>query len=90
MPAPLVSQIPGLGGPTPPSPDSSRRNLFRDTDSDYVRLAKQGGRSDLLQNNYSDRGRSTQAVDYPRVDWYYLEDNKAADRVDSKHHPGST
>ena len=51
--------------------------MFRDSDSNYVKLAKQGGRQDLLQNNYASRGRSKEAQDYPRVDWFYLEDNKA-------------
>ena len=42
---PAMSQIPGLTdeGGLPPD-DSEPRPLFRDTDTKYVRLAKEGGR----------------------------------------------
>ena len=79
MEAPAPSQIPGLSN-VDLGVDDPVRSVYRDTDSDYVRLAKKGGRDDLLQNNYSQRGQSKEAVAYPRVDWFYLEDNRAEDQ----------
>jgi len=47
--APQASQIPGLGDRSDEASTSdARRALVRDTDSAYVRLAKQGGQRNLL------------------------------------------
>nr|KAG5714791.1 hypothetical protein BaRGS_000279 [Batillaria attramentaria] len=54
--------------------EEPREMVFRDTDTKYIRLAKMGGRKDLLtiQPNSSEK---KQAVPYPRSEWFYLEDN---------------
>lgn len=49
VPAPALSQIPGLNKAAGDLSLNPPKQLFRDTDSAYVRLAKQGGRSDLLR-----------------------------------------
>lgn len=41
-------------------------------------MAKMGGREDLLRHR-EPKGKSKEAVAYPRSDWYYLEDNKMED-----------
>ncbi|KAL3854470.1 hypothetical protein ACJMK2_013738 [Sinanodonta woodiana] len=73
---PAMSQIPGLGddgltseGEPPP------RSLFKESDTKYVRLAKQGGRANLLHIKENVRNPEREAVPYPRNTWYYLEDN---------------
>ena len=45
--APQPSQIPGLGDQTPYENNPATPQNVRDTDSAYIRLAKQGGRPDL-------------------------------------------
>ena len=47
---PPISQIPGLSHSGSQAPEETRGNhgWIRETDSAYVRLAKQGGRPDLL------------------------------------------
>ena len=75
MGAPPPSQIPLLSN-LPPEPEMPQgfRGMIKESDSAYVRLAKQGGRPDLLQ--FKDiKPREHKAKGYPRVDWYYLEDN---------------
>jgi len=71
--APAPSQIPGLSNlPDDPSMENdrtARRKWIRDTDSKYIKLAKAGGRRDLLK--YRDPPEvSSEAVPYPRVDWF--------------------
>ena len=53
--------------------------MIKDTDSPYVVLAKEGGRKDLLVFKES-KPRSKEAKGYPKVDWYYLEDNRQEDQ----------
>lgn len=83
---PPASQIPGLSAVAPePEDQESVRGWIRDTDSDYVRLAKTGGRKDLLA--YRDpKPCPDKPKNYPRVDWFYLEDiaAKEAEKNGSK------
>jgi Family of unknown function (DUF5524) len=80
--APRPSQIPGLGDQSyddnggPPYAAN-----IRDTDSDYIKLAKRGGRSDLLHDEprLEPMGNQNSASRRPnpmhkRADWYYHED----------------
>lgn len=72
---PPASQIPGIGG----LPDESafpegddrhfRRKWIRDTDSNYIKLAKGGGRKNLLAFR-SPPLKTEEPVPYPRVDWF--------------------
>ncbi|XP_028403058.1 uncharacterized protein C7orf57 homolog [Dendronephthya gigantea] len=71
--APIQSQIPGLGnipeGAIPNDNDKHfKRKWFRDTDSKYVKLAKAGGRKNLL--SFMPGKLSSEPVLYPRVDWF--------------------
>ncbi|XP_071103873.1 uncharacterized protein C7orf57 homolog [Haliotis cracherodii] len=75
---PLTSQIPGLSDLPPEFDDKPREMYFKDTDTKYIRLAKQGGRKDLLEIN-SCAPKSSKPRGYPRVDWFYLEDNAVED-----------
>ena len=43
-PKPLMSQIPGINGSQDDEAAGQSKSYFKDTDSKYVRLAKQGGR----------------------------------------------
>jgi hypothetical protein len=68
---PPPSQIPGLSDVShlPPEP-IQHRMMIRESDSKYIRLAKQGGRQNLLC--MSDPPLlSTEPVGYPRCEWYY-------------------
>ncbi|XP_067686203.1 uncharacterized protein C7orf57 homolog [Haliotis asinina] len=77
---PITSQIPGLSDLPPEFDDKPREMYFKDTDTKYIRLAKQGGRKDLLTfNNCTPKHREPKG--YPRVDWFYLEDNAQEDAV---------
>ncbi|XP_028919675.1 uncharacterized protein C7orf57 homolog isoform X1 [Ornithorhynchus anatinus] len=69
---PPASQIPGLsdlGEPHPEIAFRSRRKWIKDTDSDYVKLAKQGGRPDLLKHT-TPGTRKDSPVAYSVPDWY--------------------
>ncbi|XP_036896961.1 uncharacterized protein C7orf57 homolog isoform X2 [Sturnira hondurensis] len=76
--APPVSQIPGLSAfREPPSGHmlGTRRYWVKETDSEYVKLAKQGGRPDLLMHlapgMASGTGtRKASPVTYSLPDWY--------------------
>ena len=58
----------------------SIRGTIKDTDSPYVVMAKTGGRKDLLV--FKDRKPpAKEAQGYPRVDWFYLEDNRLEDQA---------
>lgn len=72
---PAASQIPGLNSDLPPE-DDIQRSLFRDTDTKYVRLAKSGGRQNLLQFKENPDMRKREPKAYPRNEWFYLEDNR--------------
>lgn len=75
---PLASQIPGLNDLSSIPIDDAPKPLFRDTDTKYIRMAKMGGREDLLRHR-DPKPKSTEAKPYPRSDWFYLEDNKLED-----------
>lgn len=83
MEYPAPSQIPGIGydDPSAHEPQQTPEMMFKDSDSKYIRLAKIGGRKDLLQFNPELNGgkKSQDAVGYHRNDWFYLEDNRAED-----------
>lgn len=74
-PAPPASQIPGIGGlkdefANPEQDDRHfRRKWIRDTDSKYIKLAKAGGRKNLLAFR-SPPIKADEPVPYPRVDWF--------------------
>ena len=81
---PPPSQIPGLSNVPPEAPATeSFRGMIKDSDSPYVRLAKQGGRTDLLVIR-ENKPPPPQPKGYPKVDWYYLEDNAQQDAVDAE------
>eukprot|EP00795_Rhopilema_esculentum_P013734 gene13734-4655_t len=77
-----VSQIPGIGDLDNSPLDLGenihlRRKWIRETDSKYVKLAKQGGRKDIFiyrEHKPSSKG----AVHYPRVDWFDHENQSIA------------
>lgn len=80
--APQPSQIPGLGDRSSNDkggPQSGPK--IRDTDSDYIKLAKRGGRSDLLYDeprldSVDSKNSATrrQHPSHQRADWFYHED----------------
>lgn len=80
---PPTSQIPILGNMPedmlPPEKDH-RQGLFKDTDTPYIVMAKSGGRKDLLCIKENQRNDDAPAKDYPRCDWFYLEDNNMVDK----------
>ncbi|KAM5158266.1 uncharacterized protein C7orf57 homolog [Mantella aurantiaca] len=70
-----TSQIPGLSELAEPHNDlmsGSRKKWIRDTDSEYVKLAKQGGRPDLLKHMTS-APKKTAPISYAPPDWYTYE-----------------
>ncbi|KAM5203750.1 uncharacterized protein C7orf57 homolog isoform 3-T3 [Hipposideros larvatus] len=76
MDVPPVSQIPGLselqGSPSGPTL-AMQRYWIKETDSEYVKLAKQGGRPDLLMHHALGTGTGTgkgSPVTYSLPDWY--------------------
>jgi len=80
---PAPSQIPGIGYDDPSAfeKEEVKEMMFKDTDSKYIRLAKLGGRKDLLQFNPEMYGgkKTNAAAGYNRSDWFYLEDNRIED-----------
>ncbi|XP_023570093.1 uncharacterized protein C7orf57 homolog isoform X1 [Octodon degus] len=69
---PPTSQIPGLsnlGDAQDRNTLGARRYWIKDTDSEYVKLAKQGGRPDLLKHLASG-SRKGSPVAYALPDWY--------------------
>ncbi|PVD39097.1 hypothetical protein C0Q70_01725 [Pomacea canaliculata] len=77
--APPPSQIPGLGQMEEFEQEKPKELVFRETDTKYIRLAKMGGRKDLLTIN-SNSANTSEPVSYPRCDWFYLEDNALEDK----------
>ncbi|ESO00021.1 hypothetical protein HELRODRAFT_176324 [Helobdella robusta] len=82
---PAISQIPGLShsGVGPADDPISRHGWIKESDSPYIRLAKQGGRPDLLNmqprqqqqdNNSTTSNRYLNRANYQRCDWYYHTD----------------
>ena len=77
---PPTSQVPGLNYEIEGQyPEDLPKPLFRETDTKYVRLAKQGGRQNLLQFKENPNMRERPAKNYPRPEWFYLEDNALED-----------
>lgn len=70
VPVPPISQIPILGNMAYPPGDDCPQMWFKSTDSDYVRLAKMGGRANLLQM-HDPPPKSDKPVGYPRCEWFY-------------------
>ncbi|XP_071822989.1 uncharacterized protein C7orf57-like isoform X2 [Apostichopus japonicus] len=70
---PAASQIPLIGGELIITPDRDdggmKRGWLRETDSKYVRLAKMGGRKDLLSIR-TPPPKPDGPKAYPRVDWF--------------------
>ncbi|XP_032873051.1 uncharacterized protein C7orf57-like isoform X1 [Amblyraja radiata] len=69
---PPTSQIPGLNELVEPHKEASvdgRKLWIRETDSDYVKLAKQGGRPDLLRH-YSPPPRKSSPVSFLQPEWF--------------------
>ncbi|KAM9307799.1 uncharacterized protein C7orf57 homolog [Gastrophryne carolinensis] len=76
MALPPTSQIPGLSDLAEPHNElipGGRKKWIRDTDSEYVKLAKQGGRPDLLKQ-VSPPQKKTTPTSYAPPDWYVHED----------------
>uniref|UniRef100_A0A8I5NRE8 Chromosome 7 open reading frame 57 n=2 Tax=Papio anubis TaxID=9555 RepID=A0A8I5NRE8_PAPAN len=72
MDAPPASQIPGLsnlGDSHGRDLPGTRRYWIKETDSEYVKLAKQGGRPDLLKH-FAPGTRKGSPVAYSLPDWY--------------------
>ncbi|XP_037660264.1 uncharacterized protein C7orf57 homolog [Choloepus didactylus] len=70
--APPASQIPGLndlGESHNGNTFAIRRYWIKETDSEYVKLAKQGGRPDLLKH-FGPGTRKGSPVTYSMPDWY--------------------
>ena len=69
MAAPPRSQIPGLGDQSEySSQPEPRKQWIKDSDSDYVRMAKQGGRSDLLNQDTTEEPSQNQRPDWLKDD----------------------
>ncbi|KAK6483066.1 hypothetical protein HHUSO_G14460 [Huso huso] len=71
------SQIPGLGHCTDTRDEKrahGRRTGVVETDSDYVKLAKQGGQQGLLRHEASNL-QSKPNLDYTAPDWFSFESN---------------
>ncbi|XP_023399973.2 uncharacterized protein C7orf57 homolog [Loxodonta africana] len=69
---PPVSQIPGLsdlGDTENGNAFGTRRYWIKETDSEYIKLAKQGGRPDLLKH-FGPGTRKSSPVTYSVPDWY--------------------
>ncbi|KAK2521356.1 hypothetical protein Q9966_013005 [Columba livia] len=69
---PPTSQIPGLGylAEAPHEvPSGCRRKWIKESDSAYVKLAKQGGQPDLLKH-YPPLTRRSSPAEYAAPDWY--------------------
>uniref|UniRef100_A0A8C3VHQ5 Chromosome 7 open reading frame 57 n=1 Tax=Catagonus wagneri TaxID=51154 RepID=A0A8C3VHQ5_9CETA len=69
---PAASQIPGLSDRRAPHDGHTlglRRYWVKETDSEYVKLAKQGGRPDLLKH-FAPGTRTGSPVAYSLPDWY--------------------
>ena len=75
--APPASQIPGLSDLLG-EPEEPKTNWIKESDTKYIRMCKAGGRPDLLQMR-APKPKPNEPQGYPRVDWFYLEDNRAED-----------
>ncbi|KAK6961246.1 hypothetical protein BgiMline_033939 [Biomphalaria glabrata] len=82
---PAPSNIPGLGFDDPVDVENQhcKEMVFKETDTHYIRLAKMGGRKDLLSfKSDNERQKSAGPRGYPRNDWFYLEDNRMQDEYE--------
>ncbi|XP_040288974.1 uncharacterized protein C7orf57 homolog [Bufo bufo] len=73
--APPTSQIPGLSDLAEPHNElksEGRKKWIQESDSEYVKLAKQGGRPDLLKH-IDPPAKKTQSVSYAPPNWYSHE-----------------
>ncbi|XP_025778785.1 uncharacterized protein C7orf57 homolog [Puma concolor] len=73
MGAPPASQIPGLSDLSEPPNGhlpGPRKYWIKETDSEYVKLAKRGGRPDLLKHLVVAGTRKASPVAYSLPDWY--------------------
>lgn len=68
--APPPSNVPYLNGVMDTDEDLNKRPTmwFRETDSDFVRLSKLGGRQDLLVHKFKEQPKEPQG--YPRPAWW--------------------
>ncbi len=76
QPAPPPSQIPGLNSNLDQPAEEPKKMWLRDTDSEYIKMAKMGGRPDLLSYKPVKPG-SKEPVGYPRCEWYYHDEEPA-------------
>jgi len=80
---PAASQIPGLSA-LGPDENTNKKKEMNDYGSKYIRLAKEGGRKNLLtftENN----NKSSEAKSYPRVEWFdHDEHEKSKESVQDK------
>ncbi|XP_039188042.1 uncharacterized protein C7orf57 homolog isoform X3 [Crotalus tigris] len=82
-----MSEIPCLGDFGDPHNDitfGGRRKWIKDTDSEYVKLAKQGGQPDLLRH-FTPTPRKVSLGPYGALEWYSHHSKQAA-TDDSKPH----
>ncbi|OCT76025.1 uncharacterized protein C7orf57 [Xenopus laevis] len=82
-PLPPTSQVPGLSDLAEPHNESfnqSRKKWIKETDSDYVKLAKQGGRPDLLKQIENTTKKSS-SVCHALPEWYtHMTENSPAEQ----------
>ncbi|XP_040209262.1 uncharacterized protein C7orf57 homolog isoform X2 [Rana temporaria] len=74
---PPTSQIPGLSDLAEPPSDlmaGNQKKWIRDTDSDYVKLSKQGGQPDLLKH-MAPVSKNNPSVSHAAPDWYTQDDS---------------
>ncbi|XP_005998011.1 uncharacterized protein C7orf57 homolog isoform X2 [Latimeria chalumnae] len=86
VPLQQTSQIPGLGdfsSPTDQDRYGRNRKWIRDTDSDYVKLAKQGGQPRLLEFN-ENLLQSTSPVYYKKPDWFSYDSSSQEPKMNSQ------
>jgi len=66
---PPASQIPYLNGVLDTEDDLKQKDLwFKETDTDFIKLSKLGGRDDLLIHRHKEPSR--EPVGYPRAAWW--------------------
>lgn len=71
--APPPSNIPYLNGVMDTEEDLAKQRpelTFKETDSDFVRLAKMGGRHDLLVHKQPSKAAPKEPVGYPIPAWW--------------------
>ncbi|XP_060103756.1 uncharacterized protein C7orf57 homolog [Heteronotia binoei] len=86
VPPQPTSQIPGLGDFGDPHDEitfGGRRKWIKDTDSEYVKLAKQGGRPDLLRH-FTPTPRKVPLGNYTAPDWYMHHSKPTGDDAKSR------